>query len=624
MTRLSRRAVLCGSTSLLGFPVFATARELKNWPRIGQTIKKDPKIEARITTLLSVMTVEEKVGQMVMAEIAAISPTDLRKYHIGGVLNAGGSWPTGEVDGPTESWLAMAEVFHKASVSKKGNRAAIPVIWGTDAVHGHNNVQGATVFPHNIGLGAANDLGLMRDIGTATAREIAATGIDWTFAPSVAVSKDQRWGRTYESYSSDPSIVANLTKDFVVGLQGHPVLNDFLNDTKVVGTAKHFIGDGGTINGKDQGDVEVSEAELIAQHLPGYIQAIGAGVQTVMASFSSWKGDKLHGNRYLLTDVLKGRLGFDGFVVGDWNGHEQLQGCSVSSCEMAINAGVDMIMVPNDWKGFIESTLNQVAQGLISFDRVDDAVRRVLRVKLRAGLMDGRSPKERALAGRTQVVGLPAHRAIARDAVRKSLVLLKNESVLPISQGETVAVMGKAADHPAYQNGGWTLTWQGRDQETKVINPKAFYKGHTTILAGLKEVAATRGQTITTDKNVRPDVAIIVFSEAPYAEFEGDLGSLDWDVTKTAEFKNLQRCKTEGIPTVAVLMTGRPRGVDPIFELADAVIAVWLPGSEGAGVGDVLLGDIKNSSLVGRLPFDWPKTGGGVRYPLGYGLEYEA
>ena len=622
MVRLSRRAALFGSTALISFAAPAIARDVNLWPRVGQTILMDPKIEAKITGLLERMTLEEKVGQMVMAEVKAISPSDLRKYHIGGLLNAGGSWPTGKVDGPTSSWLAMADVFHKASVSKKSKRVAIPVIWGTDAVHGHNNVQGATVFPHNIGLGAAKDPVLMRDIGTATAREVAATGIDWTFAPSVAVAKNQRWGRTYESYSSDPKITASLAKDFILGLQGHPAFDDFLNDSKIIGTAKHFIADGGTINGKDQGDVTLSEADLITQHLPGYIQAIGAGVQTVMASFSSWNGKKLHGNRYLLTDVLKGRLGFQGFVVGDWNGHEQLESCSVTSCDTAINAGVDMVMVPNDWKGFITSTLKQVKQGTITLDRVDDAVRRILRVKFRAGLMDGRSPKERALAGREKILGLPAHRSVARDAVRKSLVLLKNDGALPVASNKTIFVTGAASDHPAYQNGGWTLTWQGRDQETKAINPKSFYVGHTTVLEGLREAAATHGQSISTDKSSKADTAFVVFAEAPYAEFEGDLETLDWDVSNTPEFKELKRCKALGIPTVAILLTGRPRGIDMIFEHSDAVIVAWLPGSEGAGVGDVLLGAFSSMNLVGRLPFAWPKTGGGIRYPRGFGLEY--
>jgi len=622
MTGLSRRTLLCASSAAIMASVPAAAREVTAWPRIGLTVKQDPKIESDITALLSRMSVEEKVGQMVIAEIKAISPKDLRKYHVGGILNAGGSWPTGKVDGPSESWLAMAEVFHKASVSKKSNRVGIPVIWGTDAVHGHNNVQGATIFPHNIGLGAANDPALMRDIGTATAREVAATGIDWTFAPSVAVSKDQTWGRTYESYSSNPKIVAALTKDFVVGLQGHPAFGDFLNDTKVVGTAKHFIGDGGTMNGQDQGDVAISEAELIAQHLPGYIQAIGAGVQTVMASFSSWNGEKLHGHKYLLTDVLKTRLGFDGFVVGDWNGHEQLETCSLTSCETAINAGVDMMMVPNDWKGFIESTLEQVKRGAISAQRLDDAVRRILRVKLRAGLMDGRTPKERALAGRSRVLGLAAHRAVARDAVRKSIVCLKNNDILPIAKDKLIAVIGVAADHPAYQNGGWTLTWQGRDQLTKVINPKSFYKGHTTLLRGFEEVGSGQGVRITTDETAPADIAVIIFAEEPYAEFEGDLDTLNWDVSKTKEYAALKDYQARGVKTVAVLLTGRPRGIDQIFDHADAVIAAWLPGSEGAGVADVLLRSSPGTNITGRLPFAWPKSSGGIRYPLGYGLEY--
>lgn len=621
MTGVSRRAVLCGTASLPFLPTSVAANTLTAWPRIATTVPQNPKIEAQIDAFLVRMSVEEKVGQMVMAEIKAISPKDVRKYHIGGLLNAGGSWPTGEVDGPPESWLAMAGLFHEASISTKGGRAAIPVIWGTDAVHGHNNVQGATVFPHNIGLGAANDAALMRDIGTATAREIAATGIDWTFAPSVAVAEDIRWGRTYESYSSDPAVVAALTKDFVLGLQGHPAFGDFLDDTKVLGTAKHFIGDGGTINGKDQGDVSLSEADLIQRHLPGYIQAIGAGVQTVMASFSSWNGLKLHAHKYLLRDVLKGRLGFDGFVVGDWNGHEQIQGCSLTSCDTAINAGVDMMMVPNDWKGFIEATLKQVKNGQILQARIDDAVRRILRVKFRAGVMDRRAPKDRLLSGRSALLGLPAHRDVARTAVSRSLVLLKNEDALPIKSNSTLHIIGRAADHAAFQNGGWTLTWQGRHQETKAINPKGFYKGHTTILEGLKAVAAERGQTITS-RNDEADTIIAVFAEEPYAEFEGDLETTDWDVSGTEEFKALEQARADGKRTISIVLSGRPRGMDAVFALSDAVIAAWLPGSEGGGVADVLLAGPSVISPTGRLPFDWPKTGGGIRYARGYGLRY--
>lgn len=588
------------------------------WPRVKSPVGQDAEIEAKIDSLLSQMSVEQKVGQMIQAEIKSISPDDAAKYHIGSVLNGGGSWPTGEVDGPLAGWLSLANMFYGASMDTGDDRLAIPIIWGTDAVHGHNNVQGATIFPHNIGLGAGNNPQLMRDIGTITAREVAITGIDWAFSPTVAVAQDIRWGRSYESFSSNPKIVAELSKEYVLGLQGHPALGNFLSEQKLVATAKHFIGDGGTTGGKDQGDAVLSEEELFQVHGQGYVQTIGAGVQTVMASFNSWNGEKLHGHKYLLTDVLKTKMGFDGFVVGDWNGHEQIEGCTKISCPQAINAGVDMIMVPEDWKAFLETTISQVKKGEISTARIDDAVRRILRVKFRAGMFDHGKPSEHALAGRATLLGLDKHRDIARQAVRESLVLLKNDGVLPIKKSANILVTGSAADHPAYQNGGWTLTWQGRDLETKVINPPEIYKGHTTIHEGFDSLA--KNVEISKDGKYakRPDVAIVVFGEAPYAEFEGDLADTNYNLLGSADFKLIQKLKEENIPVVTVFLSGRPRGVDAAIELSDAFVAAWLPGSEGAGVADVLL-DNKHD-FKGRLPFAWPNGDGKIRYKRGYGI----
>lgn len=598
------------------------------WPVVRSPIKIDPTIEAKIDALLAQMTVEQKVGQMIQPEIKSISPDDAAKYHIGSVLNAGGSWPTGEVDGPLAAWLSLANLYYGASMDTGGDRLAIPIMWGTDAVHGHNNVQGATVFPHNIGLGAANNPSLMRDIGTITAREVAVTGIDWAFSPTVAVARDIRWGRSYESFSSDPQIVANLSTEYVLGLQGHPALDNFLSQQKIIGTAKHFIGDGGTAGGKDQGETTLSERALFELHGQGYVKTIGAGVQTVMASFNSWNGEKLHGHKYLLTDVLKDRMGFDGFVVGDWNGHGQVEGCSNSSCPQSIIAGVDMIMVPEDWKAFLGNTIKQVKSGEISQSRIDDAVRRILRVKFRAGMFEHGKPSDHVLAGRATLMGLDAHRAIARQAVRESLVLLKNDGILPIAKTQSILIAGKAANHPAYQNGGWTLTWQGRDQETKVINTPDMYKGHTTILDGFKAA----GAQVRFDKDGRadakdiPDVAVFVFGESPYAEFEGDLESLNFEADIADDIAAMRAMKARGVPVVAVYIGGRPRGVDAVIELADAFVAAWLPGSEGAGIADVLLKNEAEYDFTGRLPFDWPTTSAGgtssPRYTLGYGLDY--
>ena len=602
------------------------------WPAVKSPIKKDPVIESKIDEWLAKMSIEQKVGQMIQAEIKSISPDDTAKYHIGSILNGGGSWPTDKADGPLGAWLNLANLFYGASMDTGDDRLAIPIMWGTDAVHGHNNVIGATIFPHNIGLGAANNPELMRDIGTATAREVAVTGIDWTFAPTVAVARDARWGRTYESYSSDPKIVADLTKELILGIQGHPALDNFLSEQKIIATAKHFVGDGGTAAGDDQGDTILSEEDLFKIHGQGYVQALGVGTQTVMASFSSWNGQKLHGHKYLLTDVLKGRMGFDGLIVGDWNGHEQIEGCTKMSCPQAINAGIDLIMVPEDWKAFLENTVKQVKSGEIAMSRIDDAVRRILRVKYRAGMFVSGKPSEHRLAGRAKLMGHADHRNVARQAVRESLVLLKNDGVLPLDPASNILVTGSGADNPVMQSGGWTVTWQGRDLETRILNPLDYYKGHTTISAGLSDaIKEARGSLITDADSAKIDAAIVVFGEEPYAEFEGDLASLDFDLANNTDFKIIQDLKAKNIPVVSVFITGRPRGVDAAIEASDAFVAAWLPGSEGAGVADVLLSNTQGKpayNFKGSLPFNWPQNGSSnpittsTKYKFGYGLTY--
>ena len=601
------------------------------WPAVKSPIGIDPIIESKIDAWLEKMSVEQKVGQMIQAEIKSISPDDAAKYHIGSILNGGGSWPTDKADGPLAAWLNMANLFYGASMDTGDDRLAIPIIWGTDAVHGHNNVVGATIFPHNIGLGAANNPSLMRDIGTATAREVAVTGIDWTFAPTVAVAKDIRWGRTYESYSQDPKVVANLGKEIILGLQGHPALDNFLSEQKVVVTAKHFIGDGGTAGGDDQGETTLSESDLFKIHGQGYVQALGVGAQTVMASFNTWNGQKIHGHKYLLTDVLKDKMGFDGLVVGDWNGHGQIPGCTDESCPQAINAGVDLIMVPEAWKAFLENTVGQVKAGDIPMARINDAVRRILRVKMRAGMFEDGKPSTHELAGRAKLIGHADHRAVARQAVRESLVLLKNENVLPISADSKVMVLGTGSDNPAYQSGGWTVTWQGSDLETRQINPRDYYKGHTTILEGIKSAVQSAGGNVETSPEGPADVAIVVLGEVPYAESEGDLASTDMALEADKDFKLIQSLKARNIPVVTVFLSGRPRGVDPLIDSSDAFVAAWLPGSEGAGVADVLITRNKRNpkdDFKGKLPFDWPASGATqavgspVKYKYGYGLTY--
>lgn len=603
-----------------------SAADTSLWPTIRPTIAKDSAIEAKIDRLIGKMSLEQKVGQIIQAEIQSIAPKDVATYHIGSILNGGGSWPTGEKPGPLGSWLSMANLFYKASV-KKG--LPIPILWGTDAVHGHNNVVGATLFPHNIGLGAANNPALMRDIGTITAREVAVTGIDWTFAPTIAIARDTRWGRTYESYSEDPKLAAELGKELILGLQGHPALDNFLNQQKIIATAKHFVADGGTVMGTgrdgklDQGDAILAEKDLYQIHGRTHAQAVGVGAQTVMASFTSWNGDKMHGHRYLLTDVLKERMGFDGFVIGDWNGHEQVPGCSAQSCPEAINAGVDMIMVPTDWRAFRDNTIKQVKSGEIPMARLEDAVRRILRVKFRAGMFDDGSPRKHSLAGKAKLLGHSTHRAVARQAVRESLVLLKNNGVLPIASDARILIAGSGADDPNMQCGGWTVTWQGREYR------KGYYKGTTTILKGFQQAAKQSGAEIYTDTDTStPDVAVIIFGETPYSEFEGDLKSRNFS-PKSSDLRLMEKFKAEGVPVVAVFLTGRPRGIDAVIELADAFVVAWLPGSEGAGVADVLMDAPQGYNFKGRLPFSWPATDAQdydddnpAKYDLGFGLAY--
>ncbi|KAG0783257.1 hypothetical protein G6F22_008757 [Rhizopus arrhizus] len=420
----------------LAAPVGAAQAEgerLQDWPRVHSAIATDAGIERRVQQILSQMTLAQKIGQMTQAEIKTITPEQVRQYYIGSVLNGGGSWPGMDKHASVQAWLKLADAYHAASLATDA-KTPVPVIWGTDAVHGHNNVLGATLFPHNIGLGAAGDAELIERIGEATARSVRATGIGWVFAPTLAVAHDPRWGRTYESYSSDPAVIRSFAHAYVKGAQGA-----FKDDGNVVTTAKHYLGDGATDNGRDQGEALVDKATMINVHAQGYYGALAEGAQTVMASFNSWNDraagidyGKMHGSRALLTDALKDRMGFDGFVVSDWNGIAQVPGCRNDSCAQAINAGIDMVMVPDDWKAFIDNTTAQVQKGEIPMARIDDAVTRILRVKLRAGLFEHK-PSDSRYAGDATAV---QHRELARRAVRESLVLLKNEGhALPPAAG---------------------------------------------------------------------------------------------------------------------------------------------------------------------------------------------
>jgi len=603
------------------------------WPEQPPALAADPALEARIDHYASEMTLEQKVGQLIQADIGSIKPDDLRHYPLGSILNGGSSSPGNNEFAPPSEWLALADRFYEASMDPSHGARPIPILWGTDAVHGHNNLVGATIFPHNIGLGAARDPELIRAIGAITAREVRATGMDWTFAPTLAVVRDERWGRTYESYSEDPQIVREYSSQMVTGLQGRPGSAEFLDSAHVIATAKHYMGDGGT-GGHDQGDNRASETDLRDIHFAGYPPALAAGVQTVMASFSSWQGVKMHGNHALLTDVLKQRLQFDGLVVGDWNGHGQVPGCTNVSCAAAINAGMDVIMAPDSWKQLYANTLAQVRSGEIPLARLEDANRRILRVKLRAHLFDQGRPSSRPLSGHYDELGSPAHRAVARRAVRESLVLIKNQKhVLPLSPRQRVLVAGDGADSISKQSGGWTITWQG----TGVTN-EDFPHGES-IYAGIQAAVSAAGGSAelspTGGFKARPDVAIVVFGENPYAEFKGDISTVEYNPGNPADLELLRRLRGQGIPVVAVFLSGRPLWVNPYINAADAFVAAWLPGTEGGGIADVIFktaGGAVAHDFRGKLSFSWPASaqqsavnrGNGTQplFAFGYGLRY--
>ncbi len=613
----------------------ASTGPLQDWPRISSAIAADPALEARVREIVSQMTLAQKVGQMTQAEIKTITPEQVRQYYIGSVLNGGGSWPGMDKRASVGAWVTLADAYHAASLATDA-RTPVPVIWGTDAVHGHSNVYGATLFPHNIGLGAAGDPELIERIGEATARSTRATGIGWVFAPTLAVAHDPRWGRTYESFSSDPSVVRTYAQAYVRGAQGR-----FSDAGNVVATAKHYLGDGATENGRDQGEALVGKASMLNVHAQGYYGALGEGVQTVMASFNSWSDraagidyGKMHGSQPLLTGALKDAMGFDGFVVSDWNGIAQVPGCRNDSCAQAINAGIDMVMVPDEWQGFIANTIAQVERGEIPMARIDDAVSRILRVKLRAGLFDHK-PSQGRQAGDAAAL---QHRALARQAVRQSLVLLKNENAaLPLRRDARVLVVGKSADNLSNQAGGWSLTWQGTE------NTNADFPNADSVLGALRAELGTQQVSYRADASgLDPsgfDVVVAVIGETPYAETNGDILASDTvrhSAAHPEDLAVLRAAQATGKPVVTVYFSGRPMYTNDLLNLSQAFVAAWLPGTEGKGITDVLVAgkDGKPAhDFRGRLSFPWP----GVPCPapidrpdpkrpplfqLGHGLSY--
>lgn len=611
----------CVSTSTaVDSPVVATV-EVATEPLDSPFPVIDLTPAERAVDLLARMTLEEKIGQMTLVEKGSISGDAVMQYFIGGVLSGGGGTPARNT---TEEWAKMVDNFQEAALK---TRLGIPIIYGVDAVHGHGNLKGAVIFPHNIGLGATGDPDLVRRVAQATAAEMAATNIRWNYAPVVAVVQDIRWGRTYESFSENTDLVTQLGVAYIEGLQGDS-LSDYMS---VLATPKHYIGDGGTAWGSspnpsymiDQGDLQVDEAMLRALYLPPYQEAVEAGAKCIMVSFSSWNGTKMHGQQYLLTEVLKNELGFEGFLVSDWQGIDQIDSNYYTAVVTAINAGVDMNMVPYDYKKFIDTMKLAVQKGDISEERIDDAVRRILTVKFSMGLFEHPLSDPDLF----DLVGSEEHRLLAREAVAKSMVLLKNDNdVLPISKDTPLIFLaGKGADDIGIQCGGWTIQWQG---VTGAITPGTTLKeAFDATASGQVQYDRVGNFDNILDGSGQPaiaDVGIVVVAEKPYAEGEGDSDNL---VLSQLDAGLIDRVSERSQKVVVIIISGRPLVITDYMDMADAWVAAWLPGTEGQGVADVIFGDVH---FTGKTPFTWPASmdqlplGSSDEAPLfsfGFGIE---
>lgn len=593
-------------------------------------------IEQRVDALLAQMTLAEKIGQMTQVENNSLTPEDVTTYFIGSVLSGGGSLTARNT--PKE-WFTYVQGFQKAALT---TRLGIPLIYGVDSVHGHAHVYGATIFPHNIGLGATHDPALVEQTGRITAEEMAATGIRWNFSPVVAVPQDIRWGRTYEGYSENTDLVTQLGVAYIKGMQnidGKPALED---PNTVLATPKHFLGDGGTTFGTsktnivhpyslDQGDTQMDEARLRELFLPPYKAAIDAGAQSIMVSFSSWNGTKMHAQKHLLTDVLKGELGFNGLLISDWQAIDQISPDYTTCVVTSINAGLDMIMVPTDYHKFITTLTDAVNKGDVPQARIDDAVRRILRVKFALGLFEHPITDDSRLSS----IGSDANRKIARQAVQESQVLLKNNAqTIPLAKDTPVIfVAGQGANDMGIQAGGWTIEWQGK---TGAIIPG------TTILDGIKQAVSTSTQVefnrfgkfdAIKDKQGKPllaDVGIVVVSEPPYAEGVGDTANLSLSSADQTAIENMKKSSKK---LVVIVISGRPLVLTEQLPQIDGLIAAWLPGTAGEGVADVLFGDVP---FTGKLSYSWPRSNSQLPFnfknlpttgcdsplfPFGYGLD---
>jgi beta-glucosidase len=637
-------------------------------------------IEAKVSALLAKMTLAQKIGQMLQPERQFITPEEVKEFHIGSVLSGGGSVPG---ENRPEDWIKMNDEYWAASMEADEDHLAIPLIYGVDAIHGNTNVLGAVVFPHNIGLGAAHDPDLLERIAATTAKEITAIGVEWTFAPTLAVARNDHWGRTYESYSENPKIVCEYAPRFVKGLQGN------FEEDKVIACVKHWVGDGATMHGIDQGDMCISEEQLRQLHVPPYKAAIDAGVLTVMVSLSSWYGQKCHGHKYLITDLLKQELGFNGFVISDWDGIDYLDEDWAKCVVMSVNAGLDMFMVTSRWKEFIQILQDSVAAGKISMERIDDAVRRILRVKYQFGMFEKPRPALRKLSLDHSCFGSAEHREVAREAVRKSLVMLKNDDkMLPLDRNARILVTGKNAHNRGHQCGGFTVAWQGvndkipldtgiydqldhdqpRDASDNVADSwGSSIVGGTSVWEGIRAIApnavlSNDGSDADPDKL---DLSIVVIGEVPYAEMLGDIRveglakGIKISQGSTSEYADyneagpimkkgpygthlylhqlhpedlatIRNLTSKGIPVVAIMICGRPLVITQELEETKAFVVAWFPGSEGQGIADVIFGDYP---IQGKLGFSWPRYDdenwnvGDDNYnplfPYGFGLEYD-
>jgi beta-glucosidase len=594
----------------------------------GTTISKSKSLssyDTQVKQLLSQMTLDEKIGQMTQAEQDCIKDlNDIETYFLGSILNGGNSDP--QAGNGLVAWTDLYDRLQKHALK---TRLGIPLLYGVDAVHGHSNVIGAVIFPHNIGLGCTRNPAIVEKAARITAEEVRATGINWTFAPCVTVPQDERWGRTYEGFSEDPNIVKVLGQAAVRGLQG----SDLSNPLSILACAKHYVGDGGTTAGTgldvggstrlDQGDTRVDEATLRRIHLPGYITTVQAGVGSIMPSYNSWNGVKCSASKHLMTEILKEELGFKGFLISDYNAINQITPDFKKAIEISVNAGMDMAMAPSVYRQYFKLLKELVNEGKVPMSRIDDAVTRILRVKFAMGLMD-KSRSQLADRNLHKTFGSPEHRQVAREAVRQSLVLLKNQNkVLPVSkQAVRIHVAGSCADNIGNQCGGWTVAWQGQSGDVTT--------GGTTILTAIKNTVSSNTKVTYSVNGTGAEGAslgIVVIGERPYAEFFGDNGNLTLPSEDIETFNNMKKA---GIPLVVVLISGRPIMINDIIGQSDSFIAAWLPGTEGQGVADVLFGDYKPT---GKLSYTWPKSvsqipinvGDKVYDPLfkiGYGLSY--